>query len=293
MIVPVFATFALPVLALTAAVAAASLPVLIHLLSQQRHQVVPWAAMRFLMAAQKRHRRQIDRWLLLVLSMLGLLLLLRGLCAPMPWAERAWQAVRPGQLETMSNAPRTHHILVLDATLSMSTASDNSTRFQLAVEQLERLIRNANPGDGFSLFVVGGDTQAVVPGPASDPDKVALELFNIKPTHGNGDYANVLPLIADTLARSPRSYPRREVTWMCDLQRAAFNPVLERADNPAPEVWQRILSRADVAIIDLAGSDYNNLAVTGLELGDPLPLVDVPKLCWPRSTTTAIPTRTP
>ena len=179
-----FASFALPLVALGAAAAAAAVPLLIHLLSRQRYQVVPWAAIRFLAAAQKRHRRRIDRWLLLALRVLVLALILAGMCAATDWAERAWQAVRPGQLVSASNAPRTHHILVLDGSLSMTAATDNGTRFHKAVAQVEAMVRNANPGDGFTLIHLAATAQAVVPGPASDTEKLALELRNLKATHG-------------------------------------------------------------------------------------------------------------
>ena len=47
-----FASFALPLVAFGAAAVAAGVPVLIHLLSRQRYQIVPWAAIRFLMAGE-------------------------------------------------------------------------------------------------------------------------------------------------------------------------------------------------------------------------------------------------
>ena len=275
MTAPLFASFALPLVAAVAA-AAVGLPVLIHLLSRQRFQVVPWAAMRFLLSAQKRHRRRIDRWLLLAMRVLAIALLLLGLCAASPWAENLWQAIRPGTMSSTVNAPRTHHVFVLDTSLSMATASDNGSRFQKAVAKIETLIRSANPGDGFTLIETSASASAVVPGPANDAEKVVGELRNIKPTHTAGDYSSALPLIADTLAKSPRNYPRRQVTFVTDLQRSAWNPILARTDVPTPEIWQRILTKADMAVLDVAGSDYDNLSIAEMSLGDPLALTDAP-----------------
>ena len=59
---PLFASFALPLVAAAAAAGAVGLPVLIHMLSRQRFQVVPWAAVRFLLTSEKKHKRRIDRW---------------------------------------------------------------------------------------------------------------------------------------------------------------------------------------------------------------------------------------
>ncbi len=276
MIPVLFASFALPLVAAGAAVGAAALPLLIHLLSQQKYQVVPWAAVRFLATAQKRHRKRIDRWLLLVLRMLALLIPLLGVCASTDWAEKIWQSLRPGQMESASNAPRTHHVLVLDGSLSMTAATERGTRFEKAVSQIETLVRTSNPGDGFTLIFAAGTSQAIVPGPANDTEKVLLELRNLKATHGACDFPSALTLVADTLARSPRNYPRRQVTVFTDLQRSAWNPALPKADSPPPEYYARIFSKADFAVIDAAGADYDNLSVVDISLADPLVLVDTP-----------------
>lgn len=273
---PLVASFALPLVALGAAAGAAALPVLIHLLSRQRFQIVEWAAMRFLLAAQKRHRRRIDRWLLLLMRMLALLLPLAGLCAATPWAEDIWQAIRPGPPETVINAPRTHRIFVLDASLSMTTRVENRTRFDVAVSQVEQAIQSANAGDGFTLILLAGPAQAIVPGPSADAEKVLAELRSLKVTHGTADFASGLAMIADTVSRSPRSFPRRQVMFFTDLQRSAWAGLLPKPDGTAPEIWQRVLPRADVAIVDAATGDTDNTAITDVSLSDPLPLVDAP-----------------
>ena len=94
-----FAVFS-PLLAAGAAALAVSVPLLIHLLFRKRYQIVPWAAVRFLLVAERRHRRRIDQWLLLALRVLGLLLPLFAMAAATKWAEPLWQAIKPGATET-------------------------------------------------------------------------------------------------------------------------------------------------------------------------------------------------
>jgi len=138
------------------------------------------------------------------------------------------------------------------------------------------MIRSANAGDGFTLIEANATTTAIVPGPANDVEKVVTELRNIKPTHTAGDYTAAVNLLADLLAKSPRNYPRRQVTFIGDLQRSAWNPVLPRADTPAPEAWARITGKADIAVLDVADGDYDNLCIAEMSLADPLALVDSP-----------------
>ncbi|VTR94800.1 Uncultured bacterium genome assembly Metasoil_fosmids_resub OS=uncultured bacterium PE=4 SV=1: BatA: VWA_2: VWA_2: DUF1355 [Gemmata massiliana] len=276
MIHPLFAVFA-PALAAGAAVAAVGVPLVVHLLFRKRYQIVPWAAIRFLMVAERRHKRRIDQWLLLALRTFALLLFLFAMIATTTWAEELWQKVRPGTTETIANVPRTHHVLVIDASLSMTArAEGDQTRFQRAITQAENLVRSGNPGDGYTVFVLTTALQPLVPGPSNDPEKVVAELRKIKPTHGTADHTAALATVADVLTRSPRAYPRRQLTFFTDLQRASWANAVPRAENSTGEVWQRIVARSDVAIVDTAGHATENLAIADMVLVDPMPLVDQP-----------------
>jgi len=61
--------------------AAAAVPIVIHLLNRRRVRRVPWAAMEWLLAAVKRHQRRlrIENWLVLLLRVAALALLGLGL----------------------------------------------------------------------------------------------------------------------------------------------------------------------------------------------------------------------
>jgi hypothetical protein len=272
-----FAVF-IPALAAGAAAAAVAVPLVIHLLFRKRYQIVPWAAVRFLLVAERRHRRRIDQWLLLALRAAALLLPLLAMVAATKWAEPLWQAVRPGSTQTVANVPRTHHVLVLDASLSMTArAEDGTTRFERALAQAENLVRSGGAGDGYTVLVLAGGVQTVVPGPANDPDRVVAELRRIRPTHGAADAGPALATVADRVTQSPRAYPRRQVTFFTDLQRSAWAGALAKPDAvQPPEAWQRIFDRADVVVVDAARGDVDNLAVADVSLKEPLPMVDTP-----------------
>lgn len=278
-IIPLFASLSIPAVAAGAAVAAVAVPVLIHLLFRQRFRVVEWAAMRFLNASKKKSRRRIDRWLLLALRVMAALLPLLGMLAATPWAEPVWQSIKPGAAETIANAPRTHLVVVVDLSLSLSARADQRSRFEIAVEKAEAAIRARNPGDGFTLIALGPRTEPVVPGPSNDTEKVVAELRDLKATHGTADFAAGLAAVNETLARSPRSYLRRQVMLFTDLQVVAWGGLLPKADGPTPEAWLKLASRGDLAIVDCAKDDLENTAVVSLTMADPLPLVgDAPSV---------------
>ena len=276
--VTLFAVFS-PVLAAGAAVAAVGVPLLIHLLFRKRYQIVPWAAVRFLFVAERRHRRRIDQWLLLALRALALILPLLAMIAATKWAEPLWQAIKPGTTETIANIPRTHHVIVLDASLSMTArADDGQSRFDKAVSQAENMIRSGSPGDGYTLIVLAGSVQPIVPGPANDPERVVAELRKVKPTHGAAETAAALATVADVIARSPRRLSAQATNVL--HRPAAFGLESARSSSRTPHSRRRYgresIDRADVVVVDVANSDLENRAVAEVSLTDQLPMIETP-----------------
>src|SRR2546421_5662953 len=92
-----FAFFFTPVTALLGALGAASIPLVIHLLNRKRFRVVTWAAMRFLLAAQRKNTRRmrLEQLLLLAVRTLLVLLLVLAMMSVTPWAEALWARLMP------------------------------------------------------------------------------------------------------------------------------------------------------------------------------------------------------
>src|SRR6185369_11080282 len=70
--------------AMLAGISLASVPIAIHLLNRQRHRPMPWAAMRFVLAAYKRTRRrvQLENFLLLLLRTAAVFFLALAITRP-------------------------------------------------------------------------------------------------------------------------------------------------------------------------------------------------------------------
>ena len=110
--------------ALLAGLALVALPVLIHLINLLRHRRVPWGAMEFLLAAQKKNRR----WIVLK----QLLLLLSRMAAVAVVVLIVAQAVLPHEWTAMLGGSKTHHVILLDDSFSMSDRRGNETAFERA-----------------------------------------------------------------------------------------------------------------------------------------------------------------
>src|SRR4051812_33999531 len=114
---------------------AVSIPVIIHLLNRRRFRVVEWAAMRFLLAAQRKNARRmrLEQFLLLLVRCLIVLVIALAMCSVTPWAEAVWRWANPeGGKGVLAGSTRTHRILVLDASFSMALKHGDQTAFDRA-----------------------------------------------------------------------------------------------------------------------------------------------------------------
>src|SRR3989442_15992122 len=110
-----------PITAAAVAGAAVSIPVIIHLLNRRRFRIVEWAAMRFLLAAQRKNARRmrLEQLLLLIVRCLVVLLLIAGMVSVTPWAEAVWRWMNPeGGKSLASGGSRIHRIIVVDGRFS-------------------------------------------------------------------------------------------------------------------------------------------------------------------------------
>jgi hypothetical protein len=133
--VALFAFFEAPLAAAAVAGGAVAIPVVIHLLNRKRFRVVIWAAMRFLLAAQRKNSRRmrLEQLVLLAVRCLLVLLLVTAMASVTPWAEAVWHWVNPeGGLAPASLGQRTHKILVLDGSFSMGLRDGDRTCFEKA-----------------------------------------------------------------------------------------------------------------------------------------------------------------
>ena len=268
---PPAVVFATPLAALATLAGAVCIPVVIHLLNRRRHRVVEWAAMRFLFAAVRKNvrRLRVEQLLLLAIRTLLLALLVAAMCSVMPWAEAVWQRLFPGgAFGGPVVSGRTHKVIVIDASLSMTLAGEDGSCFDRAKALAARLVPSSAAGDGFSLVVLAAPSQAVIPGPADDPAQVGREIERSDCTHGNSDLAGALSMVENLVRKAPGKYAQREVYFFTDLQRSTWA-------NGSPgggwgEAWARLQAQVQTFVLDVGRPGVDNVAVTALTLADPL-----------------------
>jgi len=109
----------------------AGVPVLIHLINMMRHRRVQWAAMEFLLVSQKKNRT----WVLLK----QLLLLLTRMAAIALLVLVVAQPLLRNELGALFGGKKTHHIVLLDDSFSMSDRWDDTDAFAEAKAVVRRI----------------------------------------------------------------------------------------------------------------------------------------------------------
>ena len=110
-------------------------PIIIHLLNRRRFRIIRWAAMDFLLQADRQNRRRVRLEDLLLLLLRCLIMLLIALLV-------ARLLFDPTGLGALGRAlGRTEHIVVLDDSPSMTARAGGQAVFESATEEIARFLR--------------------------------------------------------------------------------------------------------------------------------------------------------
>jgi len=277
-VLPFALFFESPFLAAALAGGAVAVPIVIHLLNRRRFKVVAWAAMRFLLAAQRKNTRRmrLEQLLLLAVRCLTVLLLVTAMASVTPWAEAIWHQVNPeGGTVVNSSGTRRYKVLVIDGSFSMAQRpgkradapedAEDQSCFEKARAMAARLVHESPGGDGFSVVMMGAPPRRIVTEASEDSRRVAAEIDALKLPHGNADLAGTLSSVDSLLQAAPAKFADKEVYFFTDLQQSTW---VARQPAGVAGILQKIQSRARTILVDVGRDGVNNLAVTGLTLDE-------------------------
>lgn len=254
--------------------AAASIPILIHLLNRRKRREVRWAAMRFLAAALAKNQRRIriEQWLLLALRCLLVALVVGAMAKPF--------------LESFGNVipgGRTHRVIVMDASMSMAAKSGGSTRFDQAKAVASQLLKDSRRGDAASLVLMSDPPRVVVGEPSPNLDAVRKEIGELTQGEGGVDLEATFEAVDRVMEAS--SIAQKELVFLSDLQVASWRPRIGNGDGDGDgdgkgeasgdEGLKRSIDRIEArrprsVVIDLGKAGAGNRAVVELAADRPV-----------------------
>jgi len=244
--------------------AAGAVPLIIHLLNRRRYRRVPWAAMRFLQAAQQRSRRRLrlEHWLLLSVRVAAMLFF-------------GWAIARP-YLPATAFVPlagsRTHRVIVIDNSLSMqASTTEDKTRLAQIRTYARQLQARFPEGDAVSVVTMATPATALVGYAAHDARFVREQLGAIEPSFQTTDVAGAMFRAQEILRETEISPENRAVYIFSDFARRDWVASALPGAPPSEAVAAvRALaddlsdSGRDLTLVQVATGPLDNVAVTNV-----------------------------
>lgn len=130
--------------------AAASIPVIIHLLNLRKLKKIEFSTLIFLKELQKNKIRRVKlkQWLLLALRIIIILLIVTAFARP---------TLEGISIGGTTSAAKTTALFILDDTFSMSVVDQNGSYFNQAKQTIKKLLENSEEGDEAGLILVSGN----------------------------------------------------------------------------------------------------------------------------------------
>ncbi len=269
---PILAAFVTPGLFLAGA-GAISLPVLIHLFARRRFKRIRWAAISFLLQAERTNRRRIrlEDWILLALRCLAVLLL--GVLFGRPFLSLSSIA------SAFGGSQRTERIIVLDDSFSMGYETETGTSFDTAksaVRQLIQAIRQESPNDSMTILRMTEPDAPIESGvylSQADAEELLSHLEGLQTSQRAIDPGSVLEAVAGQLESSP-GVLNAAVYVISDFQRHdwVIRPAREGEDAETASALTPLKAWADnnrglrVSLINVGTRGAANRAIAKISL---------------------------
>ncbi|WP_411826209.1 BatA domain-containing protein [Luteolibacter sp. AS25] len=192
--------------------AAASVPVIIHLLNKRRHKTVQWAAMQFLLKATKesRGKKKLRHILILTCRALGIAALAFAAARPVVSGLIGWGA---GSVDTV--------VLILDRSASMELQSSEgqASKREIVLQKVRDTIDDLGSPRLILIDSASGKPQEI-----PSPD-VLSEISATSATDSAADFPSLLTKAIEYLSTSNG---RSEIWLASDLQSSNWHPEDER-----------------------------------------------------------------
>lgn len=246
--------------------AAAAVPLVIHLWSRRRYREIPWAAIEFLLAAMRKNARRIRIEQLLLLAVRMSLVALLVFALAEPYLEQVGLQFVAGE--------RTHRVLVIDGSFSMDYRPADRSLFDQAKALAARIVDESTQGDGFTLIEMADPPRVVVGTPAFEAADFVEEIENLKLVHGGANVAATLAKVEEILKRAEKEHPRlarNEVYFLSDMQQVSWKTEAgnKRSAKAFLRQSKKLSGRAALVVIDVGEDDRDNLALASLSPSDP------------------------
>lgn len=235
--------------------AAATLPIIIHLLNRQRYQVVKWGAMHLLETVLKVHTRRLKWEQIILLIVRTAIPLFIALCMARP--------VLTGMTQLAGTA-QTSQVILLDNSLSMEGGDLEKSNFTLARDTAAKIAGELPRGSEVAVVGMAGVIPELAE-PASDPSGAAQKIRALNGGFGMARPAAALETAAGLFA-SRLHHADRSLAIISDFQRVSWDAADAAARARAMDLIHAQQVQPRLILFRNAQEFRDNVAVESIEL---------------------------
>ncbi|MDB5338508.1 MAG: hypothetical protein JWN70_4127 [Planctomycetaceae bacterium] len=241
-----------------AGLAAATGPVIIHLLNRRRFRVVEWAAMDFLREALQRNRKMLQLRDLILLALRTAVVLLFGLALARPY----WQH----QAGMLGGRGAVHAVLILDNSQSMGFAKLDGTLLDEAKRKAEEFIGQLPTGSRISIVPLCGSDAAFSLEPYRSPEDAREALAKLKVVDRSGTAGQAADLAVEACQLAP-DLPAKRVVFLGDQQTANW---------PTGGLADQLKKLPEMQVVHIGADTVENAWVADFRLQDGIADIETP-----------------
>lgn len=253
--------------AMLAGLGVVALPVIAHLLSKRRFDVVQWGAMRFLELGQRTRRRiQLQDLLLLLMRMAAVGLVALAICRP--WGQG-------GFIGRLAGSVSRDVVFVIDGSYSMGWEGHAVTPHAAAAQWVHEAVEELSPGDT-AVVVDAREFPRMIESPTTDLDHVRDVVDELPEPSGSSDLPAAILEGIQTLAGTMNV--SREVIVLTDQQRLPWRIEDEFLWTRLSELQKQNAVRPTISVVNVAETegDRPNFSIDSLQLSRELTVPDFP-----------------
>jgi hypothetical protein len=234
--------------------AAASIPLIIHLFHRLRFRVVKWGAMHLLDAALKTNKRR--------LRLEQLILLLVRCLIPATLALLMARPVLTGAAKLLGDT-KTSLVVLLDNSYSMESAGAGRSSFVQARETTGKLIEDLGRGSDASVVLMAGGVTPLIETPVFDLDRLQKELAKQDAGYGAATVPEAVETAANNISKMAHS--DRQIVILSDFQRVSFAEKDGPARTRVAELLQKMPLPPRLVFMPMGTEVRDNVAVESLD----------------------------
>ena len=230
-----------------------ALPIIAHILNNNKFQDTDWAAMQFLDNSIRIKSKEIKvkDILLLILRLLAVILLVLAISKPF---------IKNAEgLASQLGEKRVGTIIALDASFSMQHKDGKQTRFAKAKQKVEEIVSTINPGNPITFALLGAEHQVLLQNRTYEAESFSQLL--------NSQSASPEALDIDSIPRRLKDLvneidaPQKEIYIISDIQEQDWKTGADRLKHALKDLSKS----ATLYMIPVLG-EQDNLAITNFEL---------------------------